>query len=189
VDVPEVAGAVERVEAGAGEVDPHTSAFVVANATIADRETFDQDMVRLDHEARGQQFEDTVSYWIESIGSAHSVSGDRVIPNEAGQPVPRALVQWDPEEIRMSGRDVQSVLLEGDPAIAVPVAGDHGIYITPDTIEPGDEKIISERLRQVLQVVPSEQPRAQGTAHRRGRAVAGAESGVLMESSSEFHPP
>jgi D-glucosaminate-6-phosphate ammonia-lyase len=113
--------------------------------------------MELDHEARGQQFEDTVSYWIESIGSAHSVSVDRVFPNEAGQPVPRALVQWDPEEIRMSGRDVQSVLLEGDPAIAVPVAGDHGIYITPDTIEPGDETIISERLRQVLQVVPSEQ--------------------------------
>jgi hypothetical protein len=42
------------------------------------------------------------------------------------------------------------LLEEGEPAIAVSGAGADGIFVNPQTLEPGEEEIVARRLREVL---------------------------------------
>jgi uncharacterized pyridoxal phosphate-dependent enzyme len=111
-----------------------------------------------DHDARLQRHEEIVQYWIESIGGISGVSVKRSFPNEAGQPVPRVVVDWDPEHVPATGAEIQKRLFAGDPAIAVPVAGENAIYITPDTIEPGEEQIIADQVKRVLEKASKVEP-------------------------------
>ena len=69
----------------------------------------------------------------------------RDFPNEAGQPVPRALITFDPAICGLTAAEIGRLLWAGDPSIAVAQADD-GIALTPDTLEPGEEEMITKRL-------------------------------------------
>ena len=104
----------------------------------------------LDHAARIAAFERIVGDWIESLGDLQGVTAQRTFPNEAGQPMPRAQIVFDPAICGLSGADVRERLWEGDPRVAVAPAGETGISITPDTLEAGEEHLVAERIREVL---------------------------------------
>jgi L-seryl-tRNA(Ser) seleniumtransferase len=103
-----------------------------------------------DHVERIAGFERIVQYWVESIGDLPGVAARREFPNEAGQPTPRALITFDPAICGLTGAEVREQLWEGNPRIAVAPAGDSGISITPDTLEPGEEFFLAARVRQVI---------------------------------------
>jgi hypothetical protein len=50
----------------------------------------------------------------------------------------------------MGGAELRRRLWEGDPRIAVAAAGDDAISLTPDTLEPGEELLVVERIRAIL---------------------------------------
>jgi L-seryl-tRNA(Ser) seleniumtransferase len=79
------------------------------------------------------------------------VRAQRQFPNEAGQPTPRALVTLDPARCGLTGAELRRRLWESDPRVAVAAAGEHGISLTPDTLEPGDELLVVEQIRRALQ--------------------------------------
>jgi L-seryl-tRNA(Ser) seleniumtransferase len=103
-----------------------------------------------DHPARIARFEQIVAYWVDSLGDLPGVTARRTFPNEAGQPMPRALIAFDAAICGLSGAEVRERLWEGDPRVAVAPAGETGISITPDTLEPGEEEHVAERIRAVL---------------------------------------
>jgi L-seryl-tRNA(Ser) seleniumtransferase len=103
----------------------------------------------LDHEALMQQYESQVRFVIESVAGLPHVTARRSFPSEAGQPMPRAEIRFAPE-LGATGRDVIRLLEEGDPAIAVSGGGPDGIYVNPQTLEPGQEEIVARRIREVL---------------------------------------
>lgn len=102
------------------------------------------------HAARIAGYETVVANWLKAIDGFPGVSAQRAFPNEAGQPVPRLLVEFDPERTTLTGERLRRLLWEGDPAIAVALAEPNGIYLTPDTLEPGEEELVASRLRQLL---------------------------------------
>ena len=104
-----------------------------------------------DHAARIARFEAIVQGWVEQFNRLPGASARRDFPNEAGQPVPRLLLELDPERAGLTGTELRQRLWEGDPRIAVAPAGERGVYITPDTLEPGEEELIAERVTAIVQ--------------------------------------
>ncbi len=104
-----------------------------------------------DHAARIARFEAIVQGWVEQFNRLPGASARRDFPNEAGQPVPRLLLELDPERAGLTGAELRQRLWEGDPRIAVAPAGERGVYITPDTLEPGEEELIAERVTAIVQ--------------------------------------
>jgi hypothetical protein len=41
-------------------------------------------------------------------------------------------------------------LRQGEPAVALAAAGSSGVYVNPQTLEPGQEWIVCARLREIL---------------------------------------
>jgi L-seryl-tRNA(Ser) seleniumtransferase len=103
----------------------------------------------LDHEALMRRYESQVRFVLEVCADLPHVTARRSFPSEAGQPMPRAEIRLDPA-LGLSSREVIRRLEEGDPAICVAGAGPHGLFVNPQTLEPGEEEIVARRLREVL---------------------------------------
>lgn len=101
-----------------------------------------------DYSDRLASLEATVEFWIERLNVLPGVRAERVFPNEAGQPTPRVHVTVADQSIRAD--QIMSSLWDGDPRVAVARAGSHAVYITPDTLVPGEEKVVVQRLEEVL---------------------------------------
>ena len=107
--------------------------------------------LEIDHAARLAAFEATVAAWVAAFAGLPGVAARRDFPNEAGQPVPRLLLELDPDALGLDAGDVARHLWDGDPAIAVAVGGPGRIYLTPDTLEPGEDCLVADRLATILE--------------------------------------
>ncbi len=63
--------------------------------------------------------------------------------------LPLAHVEWDSERIAKTIEQVVQDLADGDPSITVS-ATPRGILLNPSTLEPGEERIVADRVSQVL---------------------------------------
>jgi L-seryl-tRNA(Ser) seleniumtransferase len=104
----------------------------------------------LDHSARFTGFEATVARWLAACADLPGVAAAREFPNEAGQPVPRLRLTFDPAHTDLTGPEAQRRLWEGTPAIAVALAGPHAISLTPDCLDGDDEALVADRLVALL---------------------------------------
>jgi L-seryl-tRNA(Ser) seleniumtransferase len=105
-----------------------------------------QRYITMDHEARAEQCEQIVAYWNEALNTIPGLCARRDFPNEAGQPLGWTLVTVEANVIGLSRDEIVKRLAEGDPAVAVAPSGQDGIHLNPMTLEPGEEKIVLERL-------------------------------------------
>ncbi len=103
-----------------------------------------------DHAARIARFEQIVAAWVDALDDGDGVRAHRQFPNEAGQPTPRAVITLDPARCGLTGAELRRRLWESDPRIAVAAAGEQGISLTPDTLEPGEELLVVEQIRRAL---------------------------------------
>jgi len=104
-----------------------------------------------DWQDRARRYEETVERWIEHFRGLPGVSASRDFPNEAGQPTPRCRVTFV-GETGLSGAEAVRLLWEGDPRIAVSVAGPDAISMTPELLEQGDESILLDRIAALTRV-------------------------------------
>lgn len=106
--------------------------------------------LRQDHAAEMRRYEEIVQYFVVGLdGQRPGVSARRDFPSEAGQPHPRALVTVDPATVGLSLSRIIQLLQDGEPSIAVS-GGRKGIFLNPQTLEEGEEKIVLHRLREIL---------------------------------------
>lgn len=103
-----------------------------------------------DHERRIARFERVVRWWVETFAAFDGVWARRDFPNEAGQPTPRALVEVEPSVVGVTAEQIRDTLWAGDPPIAVASAEKSGILLTPDTLCDGEERIVTDRLCNIL---------------------------------------
>lgn len=106
--------------------------------------------VQIDQEARLSQDEETVAGWCMELNKFDGVQAERSFPNEAGQPLPRALLRIDAARLGKTRDQVVDALLSGTPAIAVATGGSDGIYLNPMTLADGEEEVVLARLKEVL---------------------------------------
>lgn len=103
-----------------------------------------------DHGARIARFEQIVADWIAVFDGRHGIRARREFPNEAGQPMPRCVLEVDRAITGLTGAELVERLWQGNPRIALKPWGDQGISFTPDTLADGDEHVVTQRLREVL---------------------------------------
>ena len=105
--------------------------------------------LNLDHENLERIYEERVQYWIRGLQEIEGVRAVRDFPNEAGQPVPRTLVELPDHYPKQK---VIDTLLQGDPRVAV-APGDMGnaILLNPMTVNEGEHELVLQRLLQVIQ--------------------------------------
>ena len=132
--------------------------------------------VKRDHQAEWTRW----SGWLDTI--AQRVKGIDGIQTTVVQPeglsnkTPSLHVLWERGRLGASGEAVARTLLDGEPRIALfPARNDDpkltGVSITPYMLVPGDEKIIADRLFQVLSNPPKDKsvPPATPTVEIGGR--------------------
>jgi D-glucosaminate-6-phosphate ammonia-lyase len=106
--------------------------------------------INLDHGQEIRTYEEQVAYILAAFtGNAH-LQARRGFPSEAGQPMPRLELTLDEAGAGITRDALLKRLYEGTPAISLASAGEHGLYINPQTLRPGEEKIIVERIKKEL---------------------------------------
>lgn len=106
--------------------------------------------IKRDHEARASQDEEVVAGWCAELNRHPGIHAERSFPNEAGQPLPRALVKIDAAQAGMTRDAVVKALETGTPSIYVSPGGSDGIYLNPMTLADGEEQIVLDRLQAIL---------------------------------------
>lgn len=105
--------------------------------------------------------------WLNHISSrleqVPGVSIELLLPKGRSNRSPSLQVQWDMEQIPLTGQDVELLLWEGSPRIAVSGAGSFlpfppnmkpNIRINSSQLKAGEEKVIAQRVFEVLSKPP-----------------------------------
>lgn len=105
-------------------------------------------------QARRKTWERMVQYFVRELPS-DGVKVERVMPNPAkheysAQGWPKARVTFDENRLGITAAEVNRLLRNGDPPIYAPQSGNQ-ITLNPQCLQEGEEKIIVERLKQILQ--------------------------------------
>lgn len=108
----------------------------------------------LDHEKLMETYETQVAYIINAFSGLSGTVARRSFPNEAGQPMPRAEILLDEDVLGITRNDLLTRLLEGTPAVSLAESGSNGIFINPQTLQPGEEKIVVDCIRRILFAIP-----------------------------------
>ncbi len=103
-----------------------------------------------DHGALMASYEEQVQHFITELERVDNVTVERDFPSEAGQPMPQAKITIDEAATGVRRDDVLAVLRGGEPSIELAPAGRDGIFVNPQTLRAGEERIISNRLLRVL---------------------------------------
>ena len=104
--------------------------------------------VSLDHNQLLEVYEQRVRVWIQGLNGKGGLSAKRDYPNEAGQPVPRALVQL-PDNL--SKDQLVDQLMAGEPAVSVaPSEKINAILLNPMTVSDEETQIVLEQILKVI---------------------------------------
>ena len=95
------------------------------------------------------QYEAMVQRWLQGLRDIPGIRVERGYPSEAGQPHARAIVHLE-SSARMTRGRLVAALWEGNPRIAVAAIGEHAIALNPQTIEPGEDQLVLDALRNLL---------------------------------------
>ncbi len=106
----------------------------------------------LDHDKLMETYESQVQHVIDAFSDIPNASARRNFPSEAGQPMPRAEILLDEQSLGITRDEVLTQLRDGEPSIALAAAGANGIFVNPQTLGPGQEKIIITRIKQILEL-------------------------------------
>jgi L-seryl-tRNA(Ser) seleniumtransferase len=105
--------------------------------------------LRFDHVARLEDCERQVRHLQEVLAGIDGVTVRRVWPGEAGESLPRALVELAPGAARFDRAGLQALLRAGDPIIEVGAAP-QGVYVNPATLGPGEMEVVAQKLHELL---------------------------------------
>jgi len=105
----------------------------------------------LDHEALSRRYEEQVRHVVESLSGRPHVTVRRDFPSEAGQPMPRAEILLDGRGLGLRRDELLARLRDGEPAISLAPSGERGVFFNPQTLEPGEERIVARRIAEELE--------------------------------------
>jgi uncharacterized pyridoxal phosphate-dependent enzyme len=74
----------------------------------------------------------------------------QVTVNPLGNHTPTLGISWDTGKVRMTGKDLQEKLRNGNPSIEVGGVGENNVSVTVWMMKPGQEKLVATRLKEEL---------------------------------------
>jgi len=104
---------------------------------------------RLDFDALDRQSAQQADYLIAQLARIPGLKAERT-PFDRTRRVHRVLVQWDEKTTGLGTGEVERLLLEGEPRIAVLRAQAQGIEFTVFMNDAGDEKLAARRMKEIF---------------------------------------
>jgi uncharacterized pyridoxal phosphate-dependent enzyme len=97
-----------------------------------------------DEAALLERYEQVVHGWLEDVSRLKGVKAERLFPSEAGQPMPRARLEFG-ADAGVSRDEVIERLRNATPRIEVATSPNDpdAIFLNPQTLEPGEEDLVS----------------------------------------------
>lgn len=146
-----IVGKREFIEAVRANAAPHQRlgrGFKASKEEIAGLLTAIEAYLTKDHAADWQRWSNTVDSWLVALKDKTSSKIWRDDVNEAGQPTPRVAIQLnDPIAL-----DVISKLQSLDPIVEVVHDSRRMIWISPDSLQAGEEEVV---ITQLLKALPN----------------------------------
>lgn len=137
---------IEAVRANGAPYQRLGRAFKASKEEIAGLLTAIELYTSRDHEAEWKSWSNTVDSWITQLGNIQDCKISRDDINEAGQPVPRVAIELSENSaLRVVGK-----LQKLDPIVEVVHDSRSMIWISPDSLQPGEESIVIEQLKKAL---------------------------------------
>ena len=148
-------GNKDLVEAAAMQSNPHFGigrGFKVSKEQIIGLVVAVQRYARLDEKARLNEEMDRANYIVNAFKNVPHVKAEVVCPDDTGLPVPRVWLTLDEKTLGMTTDDVSKALVDGDPAIYTRghYKGLGIMLIDVQVLCPGEEKIVAQRLKEIL---------------------------------------
>jgi len=152
-----IAGRKDLIEACALNANPNHGIgrpMKVSKEQIVGLVTAVERYVQQDFEAESNVWEQQVAYLVETLSSLPGVDARRVFP---GEPpifplcIPRAYIDFGGETLGITRQEVLNLLRDGDPKIALWQGGGKSLVINPQTLVPGEERVVAQRLQDILQ--------------------------------------
>ncbi len=106
-----------------------------------------------DHQAEWKMWESQIQMINDAAASVEGVTTEIHVPEIANH-VPSLKISWDEKDVKISGGDARTKLREGHPSIQV-MGGDDNLAITTWMMQPGQERIVARRVKEVLQEAAS----------------------------------
>lgn len=137
--------------------------FKVGREEIMGMLTAAEMCMKRDHEREWQTWISWTNYISSRLEKIPGVATEIRLPEGRSNRAPTLQVEWDMEKIPLSGYQVEQLLWNGEPRIAVSGMGSFlpfppneqpNISINPSQLEAGEEKIIAERIFNVLSKPP-----------------------------------
>jgi len=104
-----------------------------------------------DHQAEWKQWESWLQTITTEISKLPGVQ-TRVVQPGRSNVAPTLSITWDAAKVKMTGDELKKALDEGSPRVWVPTSARGGITIMPYMMEPGEDKIVAQRLLEAFSV-------------------------------------
>ena len=141
---------LDAVRANASPLQRLARAMKVGKEEICGLVAAVERYLAIDHAAIERTWEQTVEMWRSSLSDVKGIQAKRLATNEAGQPVVRLEITIKSNAANAPASDVIEHLWSGNPRVAVLAGAGNRFYVTPDTLGPGEDVIVLERLREAL---------------------------------------
>jgi D-glucosaminate-6-phosphate ammonia-lyase len=108
--------------------------------------------VKLDYAAEAKEWERKIAVIEKALSDLPTIKFERVVPPIANH-LPHLQIEWDENRLKITREKVTRELADGDPRIRigrVADTGDKGILISVLTLQDGEEKIVANRLYEIL---------------------------------------
>lgn len=105
--------------------------------------------LKADHAGKMKELESRVAEIRDGLQGIKGLTTERYVPPIANH-VPHVLVKWSGDASPLQTSEVTKKLMQGDPAIAVSGFGERQLKISVWMMQPGEHKIVLERLREVF---------------------------------------
>ena len=120
--------------------------------------------VKRDHEREWKQYVERLNHIAQRVSKIQGITTGVREPNGRSNRSPSLSIRWESAKLGISGQEVAQILETTEPRIALggaggggagrrgqsAEAGDTGLSITAYMMMPGDEKIVADRIYQVL---------------------------------------
>jgi L-seryl-tRNA(Ser) seleniumtransferase len=105
--------------------------------------------LKVDHDAEWNYWKSQVDHMKSAVEKIPGVETG-FVPREVTNHVPRMWVTWDEKAFNFSREECFKALQEGEPSV-VALRTPMGVTLVPWMMAPGEEKIVAQRLQEVLQ--------------------------------------
>lgn len=115
--------------------------------------------VKRDHKAEWAQWESWLNHIAGSVREVATVKTEMRQPGpDLSNRTPELIVEWDPAKVGITATDLLKIANETEPRIMFDRATANSLHIVPYQMQPGEEKIVADRLYALLSKPPKVGP-------------------------------